>query len=381
VEDAKMSVTVYIPTPFRKMTGNRANVQVEGSTIAEVLDDLNRQFPGVHDLIYSSQHQIPAHINIYVNNQEISKLKGDETPLAEGDQVAIIPAIAGGADDGAAPALALTPEQVLRYSRHIIMPQVGSAGQRKILASKVLIVGAGGLGSPVAVYLALAGVGTIGIADFDVVDLSNLQRQILHQTDDVGRPKVQSAKETLLKYNPDINVVTHEAPLTSENALEVISQYEIVVNGADNFPARYLVNDACVFLKKPLVDGSILLFDGQATVYLPGKGCYRCLFPSPPPPGLVPSCAEAGVLGALCGLVGSIQATETLKLILGIGESLSGRLLIIDALATEIRTFKIRRDSNCVVCGDNPTVTELIDYEAFCGGAPAQAGAATHAEA
>jgi molybdopterin/thiamine biosynthesis adenylyltransferase/molybdopterin converting factor small subunit len=366
-------VTVYIPTPFRRMTGNRASVQIEAATVSELLDNLDRQFPGVHDLIYNSEHEIPAHINIYVNNQEISSLNGDGTALTEGDQVAIIPAIAGGADDEAKP---LTHEQVVRYSRHIIMPQVGPSGQRKILASKVLIVGAGGLGSPVALYLALAGVGTIGIVDFDVVDLSNLQRQILHQNEDIGRPKVVSARETLNRYNPDVNVVTHEAPLTSDNAMEIIGQYDYVVNGADNFPARYLVNDACVFLKKPLIDGSILLFDGQATVYLPGKGCYRCLFPQPPPPGLVPSCAEAGVLGALCGLVGSVQASETLKLILGIGESLTGRLLLIDALSMELRTLKIRRDPDCVVCGDNPTVTELIDYEAFCG-----APVAVHAEA
>ena len=374
-----MHVTVYVPTPFRRMTGNRANVPVHGTTIAEALDDLDRQFPGVHDLIYSSDHEIPAHISIYVNNQEVNSLEGDTTPLAEGDQVAIIPAIAGGADDGQAPARALTAEQVTRYSRHIIMSQVGSAGQRRIMGSKVLIVGAGGLGSPVAVYLALAGVGTIGLIDFDVVDLSNLQRQILHQNEDVGRPKVESAKETLHSYNPDVDVVLHEMPITSDNALEIISQYDIVVNGVDTFAARYLVNDACVFLKKPLVDGSILLFEGQATVYLPGQGCYRCLFPAPPPPGLVPSCAEAGVLGALCGLVGSIQASETLKLVLGIGESLNGRLLIIDALTMELRTLKIRRDPNCVVCGENPTVTELIDYDAFCGAAPAEAVA--HVEA
>ncbi len=374
-----MSVKVYIPTPFRRMTGNRAYVDVEGATVAEALDNLDRQFPGVHDLIYSSEHEIPHHINIYVNNQAIAALRGDETPLASGDQLAIIPAIAGGSEDGVTPsALVLTPDQVNRYSRHIIMPQVGSTGQRKLIGAKVLIVGAGGLGSPVALYLALAGVGTIGLVDFDVVDLSNLQRQILHQNDDIGRPKVVSAKETLNRYNPDVNVVTHEAPLTSDNAFEIISQYDIVVNGADNFAARYLVNDACVFLKKPLVDGSILLFDGQATVYLPGKGCYRCLFPQPPPPGLVPSCAEAGVLGALCGLVGSIQASETLKLILGIGESLSGRLLLVDALSMELRTLRIRRDSKCVVCGDEPTVTELIDYDAFCGAAPATAA---HAQA
>ncbi|MCH8025962.1 MAG: molybdopterin-synthase adenylyltransferase MoeB [Chloroflexi bacterium] len=381
-EDEAMKVTVYIPAPFRRMTGNRASVEVAGATIAEVLDNLDREFPGVHDLIYSSQHEIPAHINIYVNNHEITTLNGDKTALRAGDEVAIIPAISGGANNkSAAEGGALTPDQVTRYSRHIIMPQVGSAGQRKIIGAKVVIIGAGGLGSPVALYLALAGVGTLGIVDFDVVDLTNLQRQILHQNDDIGRPKVQSAKETLQSYNPDVNVVTHETPLTSDNAMEIISQYDIVVNGADNFPARYLVNDACVFLKKPLVDGSILLFEGQATVYQPGKGCYRCLFPAPPPPGLVPSCAEAGVLGALCGLVGSIQASETLKLILGIGDSLNGRLLIIDALGMDMRTLKIRRDPKCVVCGEEPTITELIDYEAFCGGASTGANAAAQVEA
>ena len=264
-------------------------------------------------------------------------------------------------------AIAMTPDQVQRYSRHIIMDQVGSQGQRKLLASKVLIVGAGGLGSPSAVYLALAGVGTVGIVDFDVVDISNLQRQILHQHADIGRPKVVSAEETLHAYNPDVNVRIHEAPMTSENAIEIISQYDIVVNGVDNFPTRYLVNDACYFLNKPLVDGSILMFDGQATVYLPGQGCYRCLFPTPPPPGAVPNCSEAGVLGAMTGLVGSIQATETLKLLLGIGESLASRLLLIDALSMDFRTVKIRQNPKCPLCGAEPTVTELIDYEVFCG--------------
>ena len=267
-------------------------------------------------------------------------------------------------------ALTLTPDQVKRYSRHIIMAQVGSRGQRKLLQSKVLIVGAGGLGSPSAVYLALAGVGTIGIADFDVVDVSNLQRQILHHSDDVGRPKVESARDSIRSYNPDTNVVLHETWLTSENAMDVIPQYDIVVNGADNFPSRYLINDACYLAGKPLVDGSILIFDGQTTVFIPGQGCYRCLFPSPPPPGMVPNCAEAGVLGALTGVVGSIQAVETLKLLLGIGESLSSRLLLIDALSMDFRQVRIPRNPNCPLCGDNPTVTELIDYEAFCG-APA----------
>ena len=262
---------------------------------------------------------------------------------------------------------ALTPYQVERYSRHIIMPQVGSKGQRKLMDSKVLIVGAGGLGSPISIYLALAGVGTIGIVDFDVVDLSNLQRQILHQNDDIGRRKVVSAKETLKGYNPEVEVIAHEEPLTSENAMGIIADYDIIINGADNFPARYLVNDASYLNNKPLVDGSILLFDGQTTVFLPGQGCYRCLFPEPPPPGEVPSCAEAGVLGMLPGLVGSIQATETVKLILGAGNSLAGRLLLVDALDMEFRTVKLRRNEECPLCGDNPTVTELVDYEAFCG--------------
>jgi adenylyltransferase/sulfurtransferase len=367
--------SVYIPTPFRSYTGNRTNVEVEAADIAELLANLDARFPGFRNLCSDASGAIPAHINIYVNNKEISTLDGAKTKLSEGDQVAVIPALAGGADtapDGDDPArYALTPERVTRYSRHIIMNQVGSIGQRKIFDSKVLVVGAGGLGSPVALYLALAGVGTLGIVDFDTVDLSNLQRQILHQTEDVGKRKVVSARETINAYNPDVKVVTHEEPLHSENALEIIGQYDIIVNGADNFAARYLVNDACVFLKKPLVDGSILLFDGQATVYLPGKGCYRCLYPSPPPPGLVPSCAEAGVLGALCATIGSIQATEVLKLILGVGDSLNGRLLLYDALSMEMRQVRVRRDPNCVVCGDHPTVTELIDYDEFCGTPPA----------
>ena len=274
--------------------------------------------------------------------------------------------------------LALTPNQVQRYSRHIIMGDVGSKGQRALLQSKALIVGAGGLGSPSAVYLALAGVGTIGIVDFDVVDLSNLQRQILHHTADVGRSKLDSAYDNIKAYNPDTNVVLHEVRLESHNAKDIISQYDLVINGADNFATRYLVNDACYLLNKPLVDGSILIFDGQTTVFIPGQGCYRCLFPAPPPPGMVPNCAEAGVLGALTGLVGSIQATEALKYFLGIGESLSSRLLLIDALSMSFREVKLKRNPNCPLCGDNPTVTELIDYEIFCGiAAPEEAAVAS----
>ena len=265
----------------------------------------------------------------------------------------------------------LTPQQVNRYSRHIIMPQIGSRGQRKLMDAKVLVVGAGGLGGPVALYLALAGVGTIGIVDFDVVDLSNLQRQVLHTSETVGIPKVESAIRTLARYNPEVNVVPHEFPINSENAMELIAQYDVVVNGADNFATRYLVNDAAYLSGKPIVDGSILIFDGQLSVYEPGKGCYRCLFPEPPPPGMVPNCAEAGVLGALTGVIGSLQATETVKLILGIGETLTGRMLLLDGLSMEFRVVRTRRNPACPLCGDNPTVTELIDYEVFCGLAPA----------
>ncbi|RLT28078.1 MAG: molybdopterin-synthase adenylyltransferase MoeB [Chloroflexi bacterium] len=370
-----MSVSVYIPSPFRYLTQNREHITVDGANVSEVLDAVNDRYPGFDNLVYGADREVPAHINIYVNNHEIHELGGTGTPVADGDQVAVIPALAGGADDGASSGItpssvALTPEEAMRYSRHIIMNQVGSIGQRKLRSAKVLIIGAGGLGSPVAIYLALAGVGTIGIVEFDTVDLSNLQRQLLHQTEDIGKSKLLSAKESLHSYNPNVQVIGHEFPLTSDNAMEVIQQYDIIVNGADNFATRYLVNDAAYLLGKTLVDGSILLFDGQATVFKPGMGCYRCLYPTPPPPGLVPSCAEAGVLGAITGLVGSIQATEVFKQVLGIGEPLVNRLLLVDALTMEFRTMKLRRDPSCPLCGDHPTVTELIDYDQFCGSPP-----------
>jgi molybdopterin/thiamine biosynthesis adenylyltransferase len=260
-----------------------------------------------------------------------------------------------------------TPEQARRYSRHIIMPQIGGAGQRKLLEARVVLIGAGGLGSPAALYLAAAGVGTLGIVDFDEVDLTNLQRQLLHRTSDVGRPKVESASDTIADINPDVKVVQHRIQLTAENALKVLEPYDIVVDGSDNFPTRYLVNDASVILGKPCVHGSIFLFEGQAATFLPGQGCYRCLYPTPPPPGMVPSCAEAGVLGVLPGIVGSIQAIETIKIILGLGNTLTGRLLLFDALAMETREVKVRKNPTCPVCGDNPTVTELINYDEFCG--------------
>jgi adenylyltransferase/sulfurtransferase len=262
-----------------------------------------------------------------------------------------------------------TVEEVQRYARHIILPGVGAEGQRKLLEARVLCVGTGGLGSPISMYLAAAGVGTIGLVDFDRVDLSNLQRQISHGTEDVGRPKVESARDTLLRINPNVDVVTYDTTLSSENAFEVLEPWDVVIDGTDNFPVRYLVNDATQMLGKPLVYGSIYQFEGQATVFLPGQEtpCYRCLFPQPPPPGTVPSCAEGGVFGVLPGIVGTIQATEAIKLIIGLGETLEGRLLIFDALTMDFTTVRLRWDADCPVCGKEPTVTELIDYDQFCG--------------
>ena len=268
-----------------------------------------------------------------------------------------------------------TEDQVLRYSRHIILPQIGGAGQRKLMGARVLCVGAGGLGSPAAMYLAAAGVGTLGIVDFDRVDLTNLQRQLLHDTRDVGRAKVDSAADRISAINPNVVVIKHDVVLRSDNAFEILGAYDLVVDGTDNFPVRYLVNDATQMLGKPLVYGSIYQFDGQASVFLPGENhpCYRCLFPEPPPPGSVPSCAEAGVFGVLPGIIGSIQAVEAVKLITGVGEPLAGKLLLFDALRMEFTTVKLRWDPECPVCGKNPTVTELIDYEVFCGLPPAPA--------
>ena len=275
----------------------------------------------------------------------------------------------------------LTNDEVARYSRHLIMPEVGMEGQLKLKGAKVLCIGAGGLGSPVALYLAAAGVGTLGMVDFDEVDFSNLRRQIIHGTPDVGRPKLESARSRLQALNPEVQVVPHEMALSSENALQLFADYDMVVDGTDNFPTRYLVNDACVLSGKPNVYGSISQFEGQASVFAaPGGPCYRCMFPEPPPPGLVPSCAEGGVLGILPGVVGTLQATEAIKLILGAGDSLVGRFLLFDALKMRFRELKVRRDPDCPVCGDTPTVTELIDYEQFCGIVPTPPPAPASAE-
>ena len=269
------------------------------------------------------------------------------------------------------PSEKLSQEESKRYGRHLIMPEVGLDGQMKLKTSSVLMVGAGGLGSPLGLYLAAAGIGRIGIVDFDVVELSNLQRQILHSTGDVGRLKLESAKERIAAVNPHVHVETYQTRLTSENALEILKGYDVVVDGTDNFPTRYLVNDACVLLKKPNVYGSIFRFEGQASVFYAEKGpCYRCLYSEPPPPGLVPSCAEGGVLGVLPGIIGTIQATETIKLLIGIGTPLIGRLLLLDALAMQFRELKLRKNPDCPICGEHPTISHLIDYEAFCGITP-----------
>ena len=271
---------------------------------------------------------------------------------------------------------ALTPEETLRYSRHLLLPEVGVEGQRRLRQARVLLVGAGGLGSPVSLYLAAAGVGTIGLVDFDRVDATNLQRQILHGTSDVGRPKLDSARERLGEINPHVRVEGIAERLTSDNAMEIVAEYDLVVDGTDNFPTRYLVNDACVLLGRPNVYGSIFRFEGQASVFWAEQGpCYRCLFAEPPPPGMVPSCAEGGVLGVLPGIIGTIQATEALKLLLGVGETLVGRLLMLDALRMRFREIRLKKDPACPVCGENPTVRELIDYEQFCGYSPEPEGA------
>ena len=281
----------------------------------------------------------------------------------------------------AAPAPTLSNQEVARYSRHLIMPEVGMDGQLKLKAASVLCIGAGGLGSPVAMYLAAAGVGRIGLVDFDVVDYSNLQRQIIHGTPDVGRRKLDSARDSLNAINPEVRVETHELALSSANALDLLGGYDVIVDGTDNFPTRYLVNDACVLLGKPNAYGSIFRFEGQASVFAAKDGpCYRCLYPEPPPPGLVPSCAEGGVLGILPGVIGTIQATEAVKLIMGNGEPLIGRFLVYDALRMHFRELKLRKDPDCPVCGEHPTVTELIDYEQFCGLTPAATDSGTAAD-
>jgi adenylyltransferase/sulfurtransferase len=372
-----MATKILIPTPLRPYTDKKDAVEAEGKTVGELLADLTTKHSGLKAHLYNDQGKLRSFVNIYLNDEDIRYLQKEQTPVAAGDTISIIPSVAGGAPT-TAPEVGrgrqanelpeLTKDEIKRYSRHLIMPEMGMEGQRKLKAGKVLCIGAGGLGSPAAMYLAAAGVGTIGIVDFDVVDFSNLQRQIIHGTPDVGRSKLASARDRINAINPHVEVQTYETLLSSENALKLFEPYDVILDGTDNFPTRYLVNDACVLTGKPNTYGSIFRFEGQASVFATKDGpCYRCLYPEPPPPGLVPSCAEGGVLGVLPGIIGVIQATEAIKLIAGIGEPLIGRFLIYDALRMRFRELKLKKDPDCPVCGTHPTVTRLIDYEQFCG--------------
>ena len=368
-----MAHRILIPTPLRPFAGKQDVVEVEGSTVGDALQRLVGQFGDLRRHLYNDDGKLRSFVNIYVNDEDIRHLDREQTTLKAGDTISIVPSVAGGSG-AAVDAPELSREEVQRYSRHLIMPEVGLDGQRKLKAARVLCVGAGGLGAPAAMYLAAAGVGTLGLVDFDVVDASNLHRQIIYGTPDVGKRKLDAARERLNAMNSAVKVVTHELALTSKNALDVFKDYDIILDGTDNFQTRYLVNDACVLLGKPNAYGSIFRFDGQASVFgVKGGPCYRCLYPEPPPPGLVPSCAEGGVLGVLPGVIGIIQATEAIKLILGTGQPLVGRLLLYDALQMRFRELKLRRDPECPICGDHPTIHALIDYDQFCGVVPAHA--------
>jgi sulfur-carrier protein adenylyltransferase/sulfurtransferase len=365
-----MSVKILIPTALRNFAGGSDAIQVNGGTVRAAMETLVEEHPALKKHLYTEQGALRNFVNIYLNEEDIRYLEKDSTPLKEGDVLSIVPSIAGGAvgAEQAAGAAELDRDEILRYSRHLIMPEVGMEGQKKLKAARVLTIGAGGLGSPLALYLAAAGVGRLGIVDFDVVDFTNLQRQIIHSTENVGRSKLESARERIAQINPYVQVEGYETALTSENALEILEPYDVVVDGTDNFPTRYLVNDACVLLGKPNVYGSIFRFEGQASVFYAKQGpCYRCLYPEPPPPGLVPSCAEGGVLGVLPGVIGVIQAIEAVKLIIGKGDSLIGRLMLFDALKMQFRELKLRKNPDCPICGTNPTIHALIDYQEFCG--------------
>jgi adenylyltransferase/sulfurtransferase len=367
-----MPVTITIPTALRQYAAGNSELEVEAATVGEALERLTATHTELRKHLYNDRNALRNFVNVYVNDEDIRHGAGLETAVKEGDSVMIVPSIAGGAateEEVGADLTALSNEEIARYSRHLIMPEVGMEGQRRLKSASVLMIGTGGLGAPLGMYLAAAGVGRLGIVDFDVVDHSNLQRQIIHGTRDVGRPKIASARDRLQDINPHVRIETYETRLSSENALALFRDYDIIVDGTDNFPTRYLVNDACVLTGKPNVYGSIFRFEGQASVFWAQRGaCYRCLYPEPPPAGLVPSCAEGGVLGVLPGIVGAIQANETIKLILGGGSRpLINRLLLFDAWQMRFRELKLRKDPACPICGENPTIKELIDYEEFCG--------------
>jgi molybdopterin/thiamine biosynthesis adenylyltransferase/rhodanese-related sulfurtransferase/molybdopterin converting factor small subunit len=364
-----MSVTIVIPTPLRQFAGGNSEVVVNAATAGDALRELTTAHAELRKHLYNEQDKLRNFINVYVGDEDIRHLDGPATVVKDGETIMIVPSIAGGSAVAAeARTTELSNDEIARYSRHLILPEVGLEGQKKLKNARVLTIGTGGLGSPLGLYLAAAGVGTIGVVDFDVVDSSNLQRQIIHGTKDVGRPKIESARDRLQDINPHVNVEAFETRLTSENAIELFKEFDVIVDGTDNFPTRYLVNDASVLTGKPNVYGSIFRFEGQASVFWAEKGaCYRCLYPEPPPPGLVPSCAEGGVLGVLPGIVGTIQANEVIKVILGAEGILLNRLLLFDAWKMTFRQLKLQKDPECPLCGDNPTIKELIDYEQFCG--------------
>jgi len=361
--------TVIIPTPLRKFTNNASKLDIQADTIGEAIQDLTLNFPDLKKHLLDEQGQIRSFLNIFIGDDDIRDLEHEKTPVQKDAIISIVPAIAGGLPDD----IEFSKAELARYNRHIIIPEFGLAAQKKLKGAKVLVVGSGGLGSPVLLYLAAAGVGTLGIVDFDVVDDSNLQRQVLFGVESIGQPKVEAAKRRLESLNPYIDIRLYNTQLTSQNALDIIGDYDVVADGTDNFPTRYLVNDACVLLGKTNVYASIFQFEGQVSVFNYRNAAgevgpnYRDLYPTPPPPGLVPNCAEGGVLGVLPGIIGSLQANEVIKVITGVGEPLNGRFFIFDALTFETRTFNIKRRANNPLNGENPSITALIDYEQFCG--------------
>lgn len=367
-----MSVAVLIPTTLRSFTGNRSELTLEGLTVAQILNALVKECPDVHKALFDGEGTLRSFVNVFVDGKNIKELSGFDTELNDGAEVMLIPAIAGGSGSviEERESEKLSNDEISRYSRHLLLKEVGLKGQRRLKSAKVLIVGVGGLGTPLAQYLAAAGVGTIGLVDYDTVEASNLQRQVIHRTRDVGRPKVASAKDAIKNINPLVKAETYNMQLTPDNALALIQEYDIVADATDNYKSRYLINDACALLGKPDVFGAMYQFEGQASVFFAKEGpCYRCVYPAPPPPGLVPSCAQGGVVGVLPGIIGTIQANEVIKLIVGGGEPLIGRLLIFDAWKMKFRELTISRHEDCPLCGKQPTITKLTeyDYDEFCG--------------
>ena len=360
-----MTAVVQLPAALREYAAGSAHIETDAPDVARALVQLSDRYPLLRRHLFTDSGDLRGFVRVYLNDDDVRDIADpDALRLKSGDTILIVPSIAGGETQVSAP---FSPEEITRYARHLTLPDVGREGQQRLKQARIAVVGAGGLGSPSALYLAAAGIGRIGLIDFDVVDLTNLQRQVIYNTADVGRPKVDVAAARLRAMNPHIDVVTHRVRLTRDNALDVLRDYDVVIDGTDNFPTRYLVNDACVLLGLPYVYGSILRFEGQVSVFTGHDApCYRCLFREPPPPGLVPSCAEGGVLGVLPGIIGSLQALEAIKLVLQRGDTLVGRLVLFDALTFRWRELKLRRNPDCPVCGDHPTITALIDYDEFC---------------